>query len=45
MVPFTYYLGFSNLSAEQRVVMLDEFVASGGENLVFWGGRTCKGER
>ena len=34
MVPFTYYLGFGNLSVEQRVAMLDEFVVSGGENLV-----------
>ena len=34
MVPFTYYLGLAELSAEQRAVMLDEFVLSGGENLV-----------
>ena len=34
MVPFTYCLGFANLSAEQQAMMLDEFVCSGGENLV-----------
>ena len=34
MVPFTYYLGLDSLTPEQRVVMLDEFVLSGGKNLV-----------
>lgn len=34
MVPFTYYLGYDNQTPEQRVVMLEEFAASGGENLV-----------
>ena len=34
MVPFTYYLGFNDLSAEQQAAMLDEFICSGGENLV-----------
>ena len=34
MVPFTYYLGFDALSADQQAAMLDEFVCSGGENLV-----------
>ena len=34
MVPFTYYMGFDDLTPEQRVVMLDEFAVSGGKNLV-----------
>ena len=38
MIPFTYYLGFDNLSTEQQAAMLDEFVCSGGENLVLTDG-------
>ncbi len=34
MVPFTYYLGFDELTEAQRAAMLDEFVCSGGKNLV-----------
>ena len=34
MVPFTYYLGFDDLTEAQRMSMLDEFASSGGKNLV-----------
>lgn len=34
MVPFTYYLGFEDLTEAQRAMMLDEFSCSGGKNLV-----------